>query len=719
MSSLYQTALHLLDVIAVVAFVAVLLITRLTGYRFEIRGVGVFFAVWAAVFLVEYWVLGPYSHVSMDEEGDMMVSHYRYLNEYFLGGQFGHELGSGADATIYSSGSQLFSPERFFLAAFPVWIAILLHKFIVLAVGFFGSYLLCRESVDASPTMSALAAAIFTVSSEHVIHVTYGMGGGLSFVPLLLYAIVCCSNRLHYYPLVILSTVGFSLFIVPTNNALQAYVALALGVVLFNKFNYRIVASTVILTLAILVNWAEVFYGMAVTAPYTERGGEIVLTPFSVAKILDSLKFALSALSGDRIHFFAFVPLLVLWFANDPLRWRATLALLGPTACYVFFDTFPWETVGFAAFKKVSHQSVLYVEMVLMLPILARAAMLLPMQRRSETSERRGTAAPILLAVAIAMMVYFKSYNVMNLLYHGGQSQYHTVATATDRSWRADTPFRVITLRAPDVGPEPELAAGFYGLDAFDYYFFLKPKQHTVFWREGILGGKVGQNLFADWSKWVDGRFRIGEQVSLDLLRVANIGAFLSPVPMEGKGVRRVAGPTAPPLTRTEIRSRPWDYAKERIRRLFDFNDPYIYALDRPFPRAYAAARIVSVGDGITDKAYLELLERHAAGDDWTVLVRFHDLTALGDAKPSLRVTGIDKVRDGYTVTVSAADGGVVVLNTPQIPFWSVTVDGNPGQALVAANFIHMAVRVPPGAERLEFRYHRPTLIETVRRMLN
>ena len=71
MSSLYQTALHLLDVTAVVAFVAVLLITRRNGYRFEIRGVGLFFAVWAAVFLVEYWALGPYSHVSMDEEGDI------------------------------------------------------------------------------------------------------------------------------------------------------------------------------------------------------------------------------------------------------------------------------------------------------------------------------------------------------------------------------------------------------------------------------------------------------------------------------------------------------------------------------------------------------------------------------------------------------------------------------------------------------------------------
>ena len=86
-----------------------------------------------------------------------------------------------------------------------------------------------------------------------------------------------------------------------------------------------------------------------------------------------------------------------------------------------------------------------------------------------------------------------------------------------------------------------------------------------------------------------------------------------------------------------------------------------------------------------------------------------------------LQVLEVRNARNGYDVSVQAPAGGVVVVNTPPSPFWRARSDGV-DLAVVPANFVQMAIAVPPGTRSIELRLQRPLLrdriLELVRRMI-
>ena len=100
-----------------------------------------------------------------------------------------------------------------------------------------------------------------------------------------------------------------------------------------------------------------------------------------------------------------------------------------------------------------------------------------------------------------------------------------------------------------DLGPEPAIAYGTYGLESFDVFQMLEPKERSIYYESGIRKkpvstGGVDPRIFIDWSKWQDGIYKgIGEQLSLNLLRIANVSTIISPVPIEPDGVKFIAGP--------------------------------------------------------------------------------------------------------------------------------------------------------------------------------
>mgnify|MGYP001339603190 CR=1 FL=1 len=64
--SLFDTFLLYLDGIGIAAFI----LSFLYLYRrpFQVQNAGVFFSAWAAVVLFEYYFLGPYSYIHMNDE---------------------------------------------------------------------------------------------------------------------------------------------------------------------------------------------------------------------------------------------------------------------------------------------------------------------------------------------------------------------------------------------------------------------------------------------------------------------------------------------------------------------------------------------------------------------------------------------------------------------------------------------------------------------------
>ena len=710
------------DVLGVIAFAAIFVLARRRGW--EIRNAMGFFLLWAAVYLFEYYFLGENSYIHMDDEGDHFIPYIMYLLNGHLGGQFGHALGGGNDVySAFSPGFQLVSPELIWFSLFPVWIAVLVHKAIIVTVGFWGVYLLCRRAVSADVFVSAAVAALFTVSNQYLIYTSYSIGSSLVFLPLAIYFLVVRSDRPDYFRYAIPVIVVTAIYLDPTHVTEPMFAGLALAAVMFKRINFKVALSLVLLFLAELVNWAEPLYAMAQMAALTERGGGIETMSFSLERASEAFRFMFVRASENRVNLIALAALSVLWLRRDALKWPATASLAGVFGIYLVAVLFPWREIGLGPLSRLSHQYIMLAVTGLLLAPLARAAMVFS-RAGGRSGALGGRTGPVLvLALAVGMLVHFKAYNFANLLYHGGQSQYYTVGAAAEDNWRPSEPFRVITLRVRDLGPEPALAYGFYGLEAWDVYLMLEPRERSSFIKSGIMGQKdlnagTDPRLMVDWSRWRDGKYRgIGEQVSLPLLRVANVGFILSPLPLEEKSVRLVTGPPAPPLTR-DFRSRdPMGYLGHRLKRLFDFNDLYVYALADPYPQLFAPDRIVRARDGLSDGEFIKAVEKTASSPGFSVLARPAYVETLGRQPGSLRVLEFAQVRDGFTARIEASDGGIVVVNTVAVPFWKAQADGKPLE-IVPVNHIQMAVRVPPGTREVRFQYRRPTVADALRRFV-
>jgi hypothetical protein len=159
----------------------------------------IFGAVWSAVLLLEFYVLGPASYISMNIDGNLGIAFYKFLADQHLGGQIAHGYGGGHDVTAMTGfGAQFFSLEKILFSIFPTWVTIFFLKLVVVLTGFIGAYRLCRSVGPSDRLISAGLAALFTVSIPYNINASTWNGLGYSVLPWVIYLGVIRYGRNHY-----------------------------------------------------------------------------------------------------------------------------------------------------------------------------------------------------------------------------------------------------------------------------------------------------------------------------------------------------------------------------------------------------------------------------------------------------------------------------------------------------------------------------------------
>ena len=671
------------------------------------QAVTAFGTAWIAVFLFEFYVLGSASFISMNIDGNVGTTFFTFLTQRHLGGQMAHAYGGGHDIdTVLGFGTQYFSLERILFGFLPPWLANLALKVAVAVVGFVGAYRLCRATTPSRRTVAAALAALFTVAVPYNINATTWNGLGYAVLPWVIYLGVFRENRRHYF-------IGllFLGFMASTTEPLHTFLSIAAtalaGMVLLGETKIRtILLPLSIIGILMLINWHEVFYALKQIAPLTLRGR----VNFGDVSFYEACLRALEHFPKLQIiTAFMGLSILALAIKRDPFFWNALAAngvLLG---CYTALVWLPWEQIGLGVIKGLSPHYLYFAKAALAIPIGARAVMALS-QKNDGISERTAAKAwPIafVFAFAAATMLYFKSGNLANYAYYGGQSQYSTFDNLADPVWLGNDSIRVVTLRHQQ--PEPELAAAFYGMDTYDGTLNLTPAAYSIYWRDGILKGQGSEGFFGRLTvsrQFFNGsEYSIDRQADLALLRAANVGFIISPYPLAG-GLRLVSGPETPPV-------RPADglglFARDRLSRIFHAGKVYVYALDAPLPRAFAARGVHRVETGMTDSGFLSTIARLSSNR--IAIVRGTRGPAPGPVGfKTMRVSSVVKTRDGYDVAVKAPDGGMLVLNAPPMPFWKASNMRGENLEITPVNMVHMAVSVPAGTKTVSFRYQRPTL---------
>ena len=716
--SLFETANLLADGAGIAAFGVAALV--LLWWRPEIKTPGLFFLIWVAVWLFEYYFLGENSYIHMDDEGDHFISYYLNIINNHLGGEFGHQFAGGNDVyTGFSPSIQLVSPELVWLTYLPVWVAVLLHKAIVVSVGFWGTYLLCRKTLKAEAFTSVALAALFSVSSHNLVYITYSIGSSLAFLPMAIWVFVGRSEERKYWRYTVPFAAVLALYLDPTHVVEAMFAGIGLAALMLWKINIRVASSLIILFLAELINWGEPIYAMFKLSPLTLRGGVVDLSPLTMDSIQIAWQSLFTRAAENRSIYLAFGALAIIWLKGEAMRWRWSAGILGVFLLFVFMLLFPFHLIGLGALRNISHHYLLLSITALMLLPLARAAEIQIFPKDWKIASWHNLGAGLILALAIGMLVHFKAYNFTNLLYHGGQSQYHSITNLAATDWRTAQPFRVITLRVRDLGPEPAIAYGTYGLESFDVFQMLESKERSDYYNYGIRKKRVATGasdprIYIDWTRWQDGIYKgIGEQLALNLLRIANVTTIISPLPMAEDGIKLVSGPDRPPMTKFDRAADIVGYLKDRVARLFDFPEMYIYSIPDAYPQLYAADRVVYVADEVSEIDFIKMIDAETAEPGRVVVARGKAQEILGQASASISVKSFNQIKNGYQAKINAPDGGVLVVNTTALPFWRAEAEGVSLQ-VAPVNQVQLAVRVPPGAKQITFQYDRPTLKGTL-----
>ena len=714
----YFFALNLLQlVVTVIALGAVVVFQRriMIG-RWDAAGI---LAGWIALATVPYWGLGPFSFSYRLSELDYAFTTYWLEITRPAGAKFLHGFAGGNDAYgLGVASGQYLSLERLLLWALPWWVANAIHKIAVYTAITVGSYLLIRRA--GGNRLAALGmAGVAAYGWGTLSYVTWTHGLGPSLAPLLAYLFAYRHGRRFYYSGVAAGSLLFALSSSFPHSLLFVAPPILIAGVLrgWRPLIRGALPGLTVLISAVLLNWHETLYAMASLAPYTHRGAEFAfdqrplelivrdwfgrLTPIreSVAVAL----FALAALAARRSRRF--------WISSAAF---AAVFFGGP-----LLQQIPFDTLGLGPLRGFQ-----FVYLILSMPTVAT---LLVAAATSARTEGPFFSLPrpvwfltiLLIALAGGKFVHAKAYEVSQWLVEGNLRMLTGNEDVRNRNWGLDQPFRVVSVPYRFPITFPPLA----GLETLDGVLNLIPRSLAFYWQYGInktdtdsaKGGYLTLFDLRRAEKCCD-RYRIDDYANTALLRAANVAFILSRLPLHGRDLTQVAGPpegTIPPRAAT-----PWP---EKVRGYLHLNfnaDPvYVYALRAPLPRLYAARAVQIVDDSVDEKKFHQIVAETAP--DRTVVVRRSAGRFL--AENNITVANVKRFAieaNGLSAELSAPDGGIVVANIPFSPFWKAYVAGK-SFPVVPVNGIQMAVEIPAGATRVDFRYERPLLREKISGWLN
>ena len=671
---------------------------------------------WIAATTAEFWAFGPYSFIAMGDEGNLVYPLLSYLGSNVIGGNFSHPvMGGSASKIMMAKGAAFFDLEKFLFENFPPWIALAVHKVSYMVVAYAGSYNLLRKFHGAPRLGAASLAAIGTLSVDFFFRSSLWFGLSLGLIPLTLYLLARTERRGGLSGLLpLLGVAGLQAI---SSIAGHSAFPVAGAIFLYPFLGRPRLLPMALLTIAAIgllsaINWygwiTELWsfldYSTKTNADWTAR-----FTGF-LDHFREATSWGFTGFFTTVLSLFAVATLAVL---------RPVQALIGAMVlafCVSIgpvLDNFPWQDFGLETLNAIRFHRVGWAFNFLALIVGAQAL--------SAVAKRPGGRAKYLSlvlcgALAVGVFGYEKAKNAVFFLDDGGQSVHGKIGNLRQRPWASGEHFRVVSLPFDF----PPTAALSYGLRTFDGYQGMSTRTLNAYWTRIRRVGPHADTPIAAFpvteAKYSITRRRPGDTAALDykslaeiafdqysdsrLLRVANVRYVLSYLPLVSPNLRQIDGPTEYQVPR-QMPLPQW--LLSRLHFIFAPPDIRVYDLGEPLPIAYFGRAVHGVSPAADVEESYRLVKELAL--DRTIVAAEADAGLLRNAvQAAARVIGTREVANGYDIDVEAPAGGVLVLNSPYLPFWKATADGKPLRVR-PVNKIHMAVSVPRVAGKIEFRY--------------
>lgn len=669
----------------------------------------------------EYFFLGPYSYVHINEEADVSLPLWIFQVRWHLGGTFAHAVGGGQDALAMLAGGGEKVNLNHVLLNLPLWLGYALHKILVTGSSIVGMILLSRRIYPSLSRENALAVSVLAATSLPPLHVlSFLQGIGIAAQPLAAYVIVARSDvkgGMAYWLPVLAFTAFYAAHSTPIHTFLPLLMVLSVCCLMAGCANFRrVVVAVGVIGLVLLVNWFEVMAAITSLARYSGIHGRFVVTLADIPAL--AVTNLTAALPGPYIAL-AGVSVLVLILTRSGATFRVGAALLIANLTGPFLSSAPQHLLGplsgfdFTRLSAWSNNVVVPLAVAAALVGLARWNS--PDRSRETTRETtwpNRIAAAAVWAAAMTQAIGLKVEEASYLLTEGSLHSFFGSPTLWDRSWWPQQElFRVVSV--PERLRADIMLA--YGLETTDSATNIAPTERRAFFEQVRRRAPHGDpsRTFVNDGQTAEiaspqeravarcqGVMDIDAVVDVRLLGVANTGFIISRLPLNGGGLRLVRESKRPPRPCTLALT---DKFRLGLAQIFEADDVYVYAVPSPLPRAFFAQGLHRVAANADDTAF------YAAVAEWAPLrhavVRGDGIAA--PVNPKAEVLAVESVPNGYDIRIAADAGGLLVLNTPYVPFWSAWAGETP-LTIFAVSGIHMGIEVPGGVTSVTLRYRRP-----------
>lgn len=683
------------------------------------RSVYLLFVLWIAFWSAEYWVLGPASHIHYYDEADIGASRYLHDDYFYIGGSFSHGLQGGAD--YYASqffGGQYISLERILLSLFPLWIAILIHKLMVVSVSTFGGYTLLRKLTRVGRFDAFCFTSFLSVFNPYALYSTIYHGIGHAVLALAIYVYVFRVGKKHYLAFSVLLSLLVAISTTPTHSFLPMFSGIILSTLLLGVGSYpKFFISILILLTLTLMNWSEVLFGLATYGAGSSRAitgsagkdfGDLLWG--GLPDLFWKTDYILLNIRFSSVLTLTVITLVLAFVSRVRMRYKISLnillAIYVPSLVYLV----PWADMGLPFINAVR---INLVSFYLIIPSIIMAAL--------STVWSQSKMSRLLPILFLSVAVFIAGDRKITAFYetlNGNQLRLTSIENLLYREWEPGEPYRVVST-APYAGLHPNFLWG-YGIETLDGYLNLAPEGYVNFWHYGIHRNKdgreernfLGANMYVTYTEknphaeriefW-EGKhpLDLDERVDMNLLRLANVSHIISYFPVRGKGIRKVSGPDDSLETATREKSY-LEKVRHRLKLVFQPEDVFVYAIDDYSQRAFFPEKMQKLEESWNPSETYRFMSTNYHRN-----LAFTSDLALVPA--SGEVLSIREVPDGYQINVKVSRPGVFVVNTFPLPYWRAYVDGL-ATGTFPINVIHLGLNVPGGEHTIMIKYERQLL---------
>ncbi len=675
----------------------------------------IFSFFWIFLFIFHY-LLGIYSPVTYNDNATISISRIIHENNYFVGGNFLHDLLGGLDFFgSQSSSGQYFSLEKLIFKIFPLWVAILFHKLILIFLSFGGFYLLSNKVFNNSKLSSILVASFFSVINPYATYVTFLHGITFAAIPYVLYVLYYLNtNKLHLFYLTLTALI-ISISTSPLHSFPSLLAAILFTPILKKPENYkRYIYFSILLISLTLLNWSENLYGVY---EYGKLSARFQSSPYEIYW-LGTFKYLLS--KGNtclvKCEYLKYSPFFIitiitilfsfLFFKKHYLKYYLVILLVN--FLHHIFHFF----VNIFSFETIKTLNVYNTGFYLYIPVLLLALNII------KNLDFKIAKKFILIFPFFSIILLLEDkFDLTKKIFFEPQSKLYKIKNLRSLNLPENIFYRAVSTN-PHYFFHPNFANA-YGLSTSDGYTNIIQKNYVEFWNYGVLKKKFskkninqfGGDLYLNRENLKTTQelsYYLLNNVNLNNLKLINTKFILSYVPLKIQNLKLVSGSKILPYN--SFNKSKSDYykniLKEKIKYLGNPPNIYIYELSDASDRAFFPEKIHNIEDtknlNLNFQSMSDLYNKNHS-------YSFEKNLVPGQGK----IYDFKKIKDGYEVNLNCEKEGVFVLNTFFNPYWRVKIN-NQDQEIINLSDVQIGVKVKKGKNRVRFLYSRKLLRQKI-----